>query len=96
MSEHRPAFGVRKGNPPGLGWVVDILLPDGETEVIKGFTAKITGRRVGHDPPCPRRLCGDTKNRSPRQTLAANLNQPTGLRRAACDRLAMSDQCRAI
>ncbi len=40
MSEQRPAFGVRKGNPPGLGWVVDILWPDGETEVIKGFTTK--------------------------------------------------------
>ena len=39
MSEHRPAFGVSKGNP-GLGWVVDIMWPDGETEVIKGFATK--------------------------------------------------------
>jgi hypothetical protein len=31
---------VRKGNPPALGWVVDILWPDGETEVIKDFTTK--------------------------------------------------------
>jgi hypothetical protein len=25
---------------PGLGWFIDILWPDGETEVIKGFTTK--------------------------------------------------------
>jgi hypothetical protein len=35
MSEQRPAFVVRKN--PGSGWAVDILWPDGETEVIKGF-----------------------------------------------------------
>jgi hypothetical protein len=39
MSEHRPAFGVRKGNP-GFDWVVDIMWPDGETEVIKGFATE--------------------------------------------------------
>jgi hypothetical protein len=35
MSEQRPTFVARKN--PGPGWGVDILWPDGETEVIKGF-----------------------------------------------------------
>jgi hypothetical protein len=35
MPEQRPAFVARKN--PGSGWGVDILWPDGETEVIKGF-----------------------------------------------------------
>ena len=39
MSEDRPVFVARKN--PGLGWVVDVLWPDGETEVIKGFTAEL-------------------------------------------------------
>ena len=34
MSEYRPAFVARKGNP-GFGWVVD-----GETEVVKGFATE--------------------------------------------------------
>jgi hypothetical protein len=34
MSEQRPTFVARN---PGSGWGVDILWPDGETEVIKGF-----------------------------------------------------------
>jgi hypothetical protein len=28
-----------KGNP-GFGWVVDVLWPDGETEVVKGFATE--------------------------------------------------------
>jgi hypothetical protein len=35
MSEQRPTFLARKN--PGCGWGVDILWPDGETEVVKGF-----------------------------------------------------------
>jgi hypothetical protein len=35
MFEQRPTYMARKN--PGSGWVVDILWPDGETEVIKGF-----------------------------------------------------------
>ena len=35
MSEQRPTFVPRKN--PGFGWVIDVLWPDGETEVIKGF-----------------------------------------------------------
>jgi hypothetical protein len=35
MLEQRPTFGARKN--PGFGWGVDILWPDGETEVVKGF-----------------------------------------------------------
>ena len=38
MSEDRPVFVARKN--PGLGWVVDVLWPDGETEVIKGFATE--------------------------------------------------------
>ena len=33
------AFMVRKGNP-GFGWVVDVLWPDGETEVVQGFATE--------------------------------------------------------
>jgi hypothetical protein len=39
MSEYRPAFVARKCNP-GFGWVVDVLWPDGETEVVKGFATE--------------------------------------------------------
>ena len=39
MSEYRPAFVARKGNP-GFGLVVDVLWPDGETEVVKGFATE--------------------------------------------------------
>jgi hypothetical protein len=35
MSEQRPTFVARKN--PGSGWGVDILWPDGETEVVKCF-----------------------------------------------------------
>jgi hypothetical protein len=38
MFEHRPTFVARKN--PGFGWVVDVLWPDGETEVIKGFVTE--------------------------------------------------------
>jgi hypothetical protein len=38
MSEYRPAFVARKGNP-GLTWVVDVW-PEGETEVVKGFATE--------------------------------------------------------
>ena len=39
VSESQPTLMARKGNP-GFGWVVDVLWPDGETEVIKGFAAE--------------------------------------------------------
>ena len=35
MFEQQPTFMARKN--PGTGWGIDILWPDGETEVIKGF-----------------------------------------------------------
>jgi hypothetical protein len=35
MFEQRPTFMARKN--PGTGWGIDILWPDGETEVVKGF-----------------------------------------------------------
>jgi hypothetical protein len=42
MQEQQPTFMVRKnsGNP-GTGWQVDILWPDGETEVVKGFSTEL-------------------------------------------------------
>jgi hypothetical protein len=38
MAEQQPTFLARKN--PGSGWGVDILWPDGETEVIKGFVTE--------------------------------------------------------
>jgi hypothetical protein len=38
MSEQLPTFAARKN--PGYGWGIDILWPDGETEVIKGFVTE--------------------------------------------------------
>jgi hypothetical protein len=38
MPEQRPTFVARKN--PGSGWAVDVLWPDGETEVIKGFVTE--------------------------------------------------------
>jgi hypothetical protein len=38
MVEQQPTFMARKN--PGTGWGIDILWPDGETEVIKGFTTE--------------------------------------------------------
>ena len=35
LSWQRPTFVARKN--PGSGWGIDILWPDGETEVVKGF-----------------------------------------------------------
>jgi hypothetical protein len=36
MSEHRPTFVVRRN--PGFGWVINVLWPDREAEVVKRFT----------------------------------------------------------
>jgi hypothetical protein len=38
MLEQIPTFATRKN--PGTGWGVDILWPDGETEVVKGFVTE--------------------------------------------------------
>jgi hypothetical protein len=38
MSEQRPTFVPRKNL--GFSWVVDVLWPDGETEVVKGFATE--------------------------------------------------------
>jgi hypothetical protein len=35
MSEHRPTFVVRRN--PGFGWVIDVLSPDREAEIVKRF-----------------------------------------------------------
>jgi hypothetical protein len=44
MSEQRPTFGARKN--PGSGWGVDILWPDGETEVIKAYIPHPDGAKL--------------------------------------------------
>jgi hypothetical protein len=38
MLDQTPTFATRKN--PGTGWGVDILWPDGETEVVKGFVTE--------------------------------------------------------
>ena len=38
MLEQIPTFAARK--IPGTGWGIDILWPDGETEVVKGFVTE--------------------------------------------------------
>ena len=38
MFEQIPTFAARKN--PGSGWGIDILWPDGETEVVKGFVTE--------------------------------------------------------
>jgi hypothetical protein len=38
MFEQRPTFMARKD--PRTGWGIDVLWPDGETEVIKGFVTE--------------------------------------------------------
>jgi hypothetical protein len=38
-TECRPTMLARRVNP-GFGWVIDVLWPDGETEVIKGFATE--------------------------------------------------------
>jgi len=63
MSEQRPTFVARKN--PGSGWGVDILWPDGETEVIKGFiteydaTKWIAAHEYSKTPP------GNTNDKPP-------------------------------
>ena len=60
MSEQRPTFVARKN--PGSGWEVDILWPDGETEVVKGFITEHDAAKwiVEHS----RALQGNTNDKS--------------------------------
>ena len=59
--EQRPTFAARKN--PGSGWGVDILWPDGETEVIKGFITEHDAAKwiAEHS----RALQGNTNDESP-------------------------------
>jgi hypothetical protein len=61
ISEQRPTFAARKN--PGSGWGVDILWPDGETEVIKGFITEHDAAKwiTEHS----RALQGNTNDKSP-------------------------------
>jgi hypothetical protein len=64
MSEQRPTFAARKN--PGSGWVVDILWPDGETEVIKGFIAEHDAVKWITEHERSKAWQGNTNDRSPR------------------------------
>jgi hypothetical protein len=65
MFEQRPTFGARKN--PGSGWEVDILWPDGETEVIKGFVAEYDAVKWIADHEHSKAGPGNTKDK-PAQT----------------------------
>ena len=64
MSEQPPTFVARKN--PGSGWGVDILWPDGETEVIKGFITEHDAAKwiAEHST---RALQGNTNDKSPQR-----------------------------
>ena len=64
MSEQRPTFAARKN--PGSGWVVDILWPDGETEVIKGFITEHDAVKWITEHEHSKAWQGNTNDRSPR------------------------------
>jgi hypothetical protein len=64
MFEQRPTFMARKN--PGTGWGIDILWPDGETEVIKGFiTEHDAAKWIAEHSNAPARY-GDAADASPR------------------------------
>ena len=63
MLEQRPTFGVRKN--PGSGWEVDILWPDGETEVIKGFIAEYDAAKWIADHEYSKARLGNMNDKSP-------------------------------
>jgi hypothetical protein len=62
MSEQRP-FVARKN--PGPGWGVDILWPDGETEVIKGFITEYDAVEWIAEHEYPKATPGNTNDKPP-------------------------------
>jgi hypothetical protein len=63
MSEQRPTFVARKN--PGPGWGVDILWPDGETEVIKGFVTEYDAVKWIAEHEYPKATPGNTNDKPP-------------------------------
>jgi hypothetical protein len=63
MSEQRPTFGARKN--PGSGWEVDILWPDGETEVVKGFIAEYDAVKWISEHEYSKATPGNTNDKPP-------------------------------
>jgi len=59
----RAATNFRGAENPGSGWGVDILWPDGETEVVKGFTTEHDAAKwiAEHS----KALQGNTNDKSP-------------------------------
>jgi hypothetical protein len=62
MSEQRPTFVARKN--PGSGWGVDILWPDGETEVVKGFITEHDAVWIA-EHEYSKAMPGNTNDKSP-------------------------------
>jgi hypothetical protein len=63
MSEQRPTFVARKN--PGSGWGVDILWPDGETEVVKGFITEHDAVKWIAEHEYSKATPGNTNDKSP-------------------------------
>ena len=63
MSEQRPTFVARKN--PGFGWGVDILWPDGETEVIKGFITEYDAVKWISEHEYSKATPGNTNDKPP-------------------------------
>ena len=70
MFEQRPTFGGRKN--PGSGWEVDILWPDGETEVIKGFIAEYDAVKWIADHEDSKARPGNTNDKPPKRPRDPN------------------------
>lgn len=67
MLEQRPTFVARKN--PGIGWEVDILWSDGETEAIKGFVAEQDAFRWIAEHEHPKAKPGSANEKSPQTPL---------------------------
>jgi hypothetical protein len=63
MFEQRPTFVARKN--PGSGWGVDILWPDGETEVVKGFITEHDAVKWIAEHEYSEAMPGNTNDKSP-------------------------------
>jgi hypothetical protein len=63
MSEQRPTFVARKN--PGSAWGVDILWPDGETEVIKGFITEYDAVKWISEHEYSKATPGNTNDKPP-------------------------------
>jgi hypothetical protein len=71
MFEQRPTFLARKN--PGIGWGIDILWPDGETEVIKGFlTEHDAGKWISEHCAASQGNANDEPSQTPGESQRAH------------------------